>query len=73
MLQKKVDFISKLLTDHACHLLAILTKLHFITNEARNNKSSLHSSGTIMSFSLFCIHLHVMSDFIAYSVRNVWR
>lgn len=65
--------ISKLLTDHVFHLFAIFTKLHFITNEARNNKSNPHSSGTIMSFSWFSIHLHVMSDIIAYSVPNVWR
>lgn len=44
ILQKTVDCISKFLTGHVFHLLSILTKLHFITKEARNNKPSLHSS-----------------------------
>lgn len=68
-----VDFISKLLTGHAFHLLSIIMQLYFMTHGARNNNPSLHSSGTIISFNLFSIYLLLMNDIIAYSMHHVWR
>lgn len=74
MLQKcDVDFISKLLTGHAFHILSIIMQLYFITYGARNNNPSLHSSGMIISFSLFSINLLLMNYIIAYSMHHVWR